>query len=411
MALTPPSYGQPDHLAFAWVWINGVDVSLSSGRPNYLVELDYSRIADRGGNRLTVCFFDIDYDYIEGLITKSPEHQIDFQYGYTEGLRSPKYCCKIINYKPIFTIDGVKIIIEALSHGYSINEDPTQTKDEWEGKRIDEIVNEICDKRGWDKDVDICKEILENDSLLSTELVQKRFKQGRMRDIQFILEVLAPHAVREEDKSGDYRVYFDDAELKLHFHPPRLEDPPVRTFIYMRDKMSEVISFSPDISGAVIMGAGGGTAGMSFIHRQDGAVEEVLHNNQTTPEKTVIGGSLTEEKIWENERYSATVIGNCRDKEQADILVRDRWFRMFNLGFGGELQIHGDPRLNPFDVIKVMVITRDGGIHYSSGLYQVINIQDNISGGTFTSNLKLIRNGYPATEAATGDPAIGNINA
>ena len=410
MALNPPTYSPVPFIGYAWVRIAGVDVTTDSeGRPRFLTGFQYRRVGDRGGNRTTISLFDHTWDFIESLIASSDDQLIQFRYGYTTGKQSPTYTGYVINYKPNFGIDGAKLTVEAVSLGVIDDQDRVKSR-VFKDKDIHEVVDQIAEEHGWGTDIDPTLSLYDNCDLEQSGLVKLHFYQNKMRDLQFIADILAPRAVRKSDKVADYKIFFDDESNIFHFHPPRFEKSPTRTFIFMRDKMSEVISFTPDMNGQLNLRLGAGVSGAPYIDTQTGEYNEVYHNNQTTPEKSLLGGVFTEEALLQDENYSVVENRPLRDGDQADIAARDRYFQMFNSVHGGELVILGDPDVKVHQIIRILVTKRNGAIHYSSGLYLVKEINDAIGGGDFASTLSLIRNAFPATGEVTGALGIGKVN-
>lgn len=417
MPLTPPTYTPNPYYAWVKASIDGAPLLDLNDRPHRQIGFSYVRNASNaGGNRLSLTVFDKDWDVVESMITKSSKSELTFSYGYTNGIQSPTYKTVIIGYKPSFGIDGTKIVIDCVSQPFNDQEDMqrSRTFPGVTGRKemeIHEIVQYIANERGWSVDFDETDTKLDNHHLEEAGLLKQHFAQNKMRDVQFIKEILAPRAMRKKDKSGDYRAFFEDTEQpKLHFHPPRNDQGPSGTYTFMRQKMSEVISFSPDINGEMKLKMGAGVSVCPYLDIQTGEYNYAKANNATTPEKQILGGELTVASDEDDEHASQSHSTPIRSHDHAEVACRDRYQKAFNSILGGELLIQGDPRLQLFKVIRVNVIKSDGGLHYSSGLYMISAIVDDISGGQFTSNMTLIRQGYTkASSGVSGDPSIGQV--
>ena len=409
MALPPPTYCPNPVLAYVWIRINGVDITIPTQGPRKLTGFSYSRIGDKGGNRATISFFDENWDEVENpIVSSSTFPEITFRYGYTDGLQSPDFTGLIYDYKPVFAIDGTKIVVEVISVGFQDGADRLKSRT-WKGMDIHEIVAAIAREHSWNSEIDETRSILDNDGIESSLVEKKVFHQSNVRDLQFIITCLTPFAVRKTDKTADYKVWLDDRTNTLHFHPPRFEESEVATFVFMRDRMSEVISFSPDMRGQLNLRLGAGVAGTPYLDSQTGQYGTVVHTNATTPEKTLLGGPLTAAGKEIDEDFSVSDGRYVRDAFHADTASRDRFFDQFNSIFGATMVLQGNPTLLPHTVIRMIVIKRDGNLHYSSGLYKILDILDQIDPGNFTSTLNMIRNSYPAAGVG-GDQGIGNIN-
>lgn len=415
MSLSPREYAPNPYVAYAWVEISGVGITLENGRPQRLQGFQYHMIGGTGGNRVTVNIFDKDETKVESLITSSQDRIMSIRFGYTTGIKSKVLTFTIVNYKPEFAIGGTQITIEGISTPYG-PEDRQKSRSfpgdaGKEEMKIHEIVEYIAGENNWSVEFDKTKSVKDNHDLEKSGLMEAHFSQNKMRDAQFIQEVLAPRAIRESDKTADYRVFFEDTSPpKLHFHPPRLDQGPFKTYIYRKNKMSEVISFSPDFNGQVNLKLGAGIAACPYIDTQTGKFEEKYIWNGNTTEKTVLGGPLSVETKPDEEDYSIVESRPVRDEDHAEIAARSRWFTAYHSVFGAQLSVVGDPTLVPHKVIQINVALKDGSFHYSSGLYFIQDLTHEINGGTYTTNMTLIRQGYKSYGGVSGDKAMGKIN-
>lgn len=418
MPLQPPSYVPNPHLAYVWAQINGQDFINEGDKPQRLTGFTYIKRGADGGNYVQITVFDTEWTTVESILTASKKDTtLRFRYGYSRGIKSPTYEAIVTDYKPTFTIDGVQLTIEALSTGIVETKDfqKSRTFPLTAGKlqmEIHEIVQYIAEERGWNLVFDETKTKKSNIFLESAAPGFEFFEQNKMRDFQFIKDVLAPRAVRKKDGMADYKVYFEDNPIPtLHFHPPRYDSEPViRIFEYMRDKMSEVISFSPDMSPQALLKLGAGTAACPYIDIQTGEFKDIFVNNENTPEKTSLGGKLTQGVDQDVEDYSIVESRPIRDEEFALDAARSRYFRMYNALLRADMTIQGDPRMNPHKIIQVNVRMPNGKFHYSSGLWYVMNVTDTISGGQFHTQMELQRSAYKKTETGiTGDTVVGKV--
>lgn len=408
MSLTPTVYTPNPFLPYCWIKIGGVEVTTKYGRPHSFMGMVYERQTANAMNSFTFTLFDPNWSETETLLIQQGE-EIQFQYGYTEGIKSPIFTGMVMEYTPVFTIDGVKLTISGISW-IAKTDDSTVSRRDWGEKDIHEIVQTIADEHGWMADIDECLEILENDDLEVAQPVKAKWVQQRMTDMAFIAHILQPKAVRKKDKVANYKLAFDDAKRVLHFHPPRDDKGPRFVYKFMRDPMSEVISFAPQVDGKVMLRKGAGVSAQPFIDRQTGYYDKVVHNDASTGEKILLGGPYTYTATTDNEDYQVTEFRPVRDQQQADLAARDRFYIAANHIFQGVLVIMGDPRLAQFDIIRIIVLLPDGSLHYTTGLYRVDRIVDEIGEGQFTTTLEVSRNGMPGTKDVKMDKGTGTVN-
>lgn len=417
MAIIPGYYPPNPYFAFVEASIDGFQLTTKNDRPQRLTGFTYTKRGTSAGNYVQLTVFDSEWTTVESAITSSKDAILKFQFGYTTGVYSPVYEAIIINYKPTFTIDGVQLTIEAISKGFGEVAELQRSRNfpEVTGNKemeIHEIVKWIADERGWEIDFDETDTNTDNHNLELSGPERRHFIQHKMRDMQFIINVLSERAIRKKDGTADYKVFFEDnAKPKLHFHPMRVDTAPVvRSFTFMRDKMSEVISFSPDLSAQALLKLGGGVSACPYINLQTGEYEDVIAKNENTPDKTTLGGNLTFSLNETDEYYSVVESRPIRDGDDAQIAAMSRYMKMYMAMLRATLVIQGDPRMEPHTIIEVMVLMPNGKYHYSSGLWYVLDVTNNISGGQYTSSMELVRSGFKKTEPGIkGDPVVGKV--
>ena len=66
--------------------------------------------------------------------------------------------------------------------------------------------------------------------------------------------------------------------------------------------------------------------------------------------------------------------------------------KMATAVISASMTIIGNPVIVLGDTVEVRVFTREGNYHHTSGLYFVSGVTDNITGGSYTTELALVRN-------------------
>lgn len=417
MSLGGHPYVPQPFIAYVDFLVNGQNLTrMEGGQPTHLQRFSFRKKSKDSTSTFTIQLFDPEWINIEKVIIEGKDN-VQFKYYYIGpessgmGLTSPWYEAKILTYTPTFVIDGVELNIEGTSHVMSKGGDECKTR-AFEKKLISEIVEEICEDNGWktiDADgsptIDKTQEVLDYDDLTSSDYVDRQFRQARVSDLQFIKYHLLPLSIRESDGVGGYKLFFDDVTGCLHFHPPRLEKPPIRSFYFMRgDPNSEVISFAPTIGDKQMISLGGGELAIPTFDSVTGQQQfiRINQNHYTEPntgaaipndKKTVQGRTTNEQDLSEKDEQSGRVLqAHAPNSDQGVQRVKASWFKAFNAQYKAQIVTLGDPRLNVEQTIRMYVILPNGSTHYTSGHYMIETIEDAIEPGMFTSTIDCSKN-------------------
>lgn len=386
--LSPSSYAPNPSVAFAWLWINGTSVTVDdlTQRPRHLQSFSCEFKVETIGF-FEFVLFDPQYDWIEDLVTKS-DGECTFKYGYTEGLQSQIYNGVILEYTPEFLYDGVRVTLRGMMSALKFNKKAVTRA--WEGKALDEIATEVATNNGWTAIVDPTEKVESRDDIDETDLDHAKWQQHGT-DMQF-LEKLQRQAVRKKDGAGGYVLYFDHDKNEMHFHPPKYEEGPVKTFVW-RNKSTEVIRFSPNYNGrALARFLVGGSTQAPSVDSSDGSTAEGMQSahkgtgkgKTTDPARNKTSTPDSEEEWQEHRR----VVKDFPDAARAQNEAKFWWYRAHYLAaFTAELVVVGDPTLKPYKKYEVQVHKATGGLHPTSGLYWAKGIKHSISGGKYESTL------------------------
>jgi hypothetical protein len=398
MSLTPPDYVSNPYQAWAWITLGKKEVTLGDdGRPQHLVSFQHQMSSNVAGHAI-VELFDASWTVIEDLVIANAQ-EMTARYGYFGGRQSPTYKLVLQSYTPKFQPPGVKITFEAVS-SVVLGVDDRLVSKTHAGKDIHEIVQGIASARGWKCDFDEALPVLDNAGLETANLGKATFVQSKMKDLQFIREVLAPRALRKKDKVGNYRTWFDDSSNTLHFHPPRAgTEDVVRKYIFMRDRMGEMISFAPEIKGAALA-YGGGVSAAPYMDAQTGEVGHVEASDSSTPDKTLLGGPSTQTAAPKAEQAMVVENRPLRDADQADAAARNRYHQASDYLYGATAVVVGDPELPVQKIVDVTVLSPAGKQHYTSGPYLILELLHVITDGSYQTTLTLHRNAQQTADGA-----------
>lgn len=415
---------------YAWIWIasgttqsstgnpttSWTEITMNENRPQRLLQLEYHRVATSGGNKLSATVYDETWTLIQSLIVTSQQNQIRWQYGYGEpgGKVSPIYEGVIIDFRRTLRIDGVEIAIEAVSKGVlqpksgDLSTKMAYVDSAGNALSISDIVIAIANKNGWTPIVDTTAPYYGDSDTQGAMKVPFRFIQNGAKDLDFISNVLCPRAARLWDGAKDYKFFFEDKVSAngsftpvLHFHPYHLDGEVTNVYTFMRDKESEVISFTPEIFGAALLGLGAGSVTSFYIDHQTGEVGSVKVDNSTTTSKQLLGGKLIDAVPHDPTTENANLHANfrpIRDAAQAQQEAETAYTRITNALYGGQLVIIGDSQIEPDTIILLYVILPDGTLDYTWGYYFINGVTDAVTAGSFTTSMDLIRNTYPSSQ-------------
>lgn len=115
---------------------------------------------------------------------------------------------------------------------------------------------------------------------------------------------------------------------------------------------------------------------------------------------------------WSNANLTNVSIRSSSSPTELKSVLSDTWNSLQSLTYTAELTLWGDfsNKYTPGKYVDIIVMG-NGKKHYSSGIYYVIQIQDNISSDGYTQTLKLIKNtakskDYTSISESYSDPDL-----
>src|SRR5574343_494226 len=389
--------------------------------PRYLVSFSYERRTDSEGNNWEFSIFDHDWDYVESLIAEFNQRLL-FRYGYWSPSNdnvSPWYSGQVTILIPKLEIDGTIITFSGTTDYYakSMNQNHEKKYRKWGGDnyQIHDIVKKICDDNWWYlKDYEKTKPVYDIDSLYESSPTHKCFHQLGVSDLAFIKNVIVPHAVSERSGRGGYRFWFDDEETAktgypvANFLPFDTPKDTIKTYRYMRGHFGygEVIEWQPDLSlrWAHLISAFNNK--MSEIDRYS--------KKSRSPRTTIItlakyiGSGKAKQYTQEIVSGRVTLAGDfkyrvAQNENVTEIMVKTRQDSVAPYSKTAMMRIAGDPQIKPNTDIKVICLTNDGRLHYSSGIYHIMSITDLVDSSGFVSTLNLTPKDNPIIEMTHED--------
>jgi len=136
----------------------------------------------------------------------------------------------------------------------------------------------------------------------------------------------------------------------------------------------------------------------------------VVDNKATTDNKVVLGKFMPGQEIHSVGGAGRFTHSASPTEEAASEKARQQWFERFNMFFTAEMEIIGDPTIEPGTIIGVIVLTTNNEPFYCSGKYEVKAVTHVLENGNYTSRLKLEKNAMRQGELNTDLLGFGVVN-
>ena len=107
---------------------------------------------------------------------------------------------------------------------------------------------------------------------------------------------------------------------------------------------------------------------------------------------------------YTNSSIERIIGGAAYTEEEAGRIAEYLWTKMSALDNSAELVLRGDSSFTVQSFVTIVVLTPDGFFHHSSGVYQVLEIVDDISGGSYTTTLNMVKRTLVVNEDGTIEP-------
>ena len=379
----------PPNPFYAFVELTIGNFNMTLLPPEHLVQFTYTRKPLNAANKFIISLFDetallVEYELLQGY------KDIKFQYGYVGGQRSPVYAGTVTEYDVDFSPAGAALNLEGLSSAISAFSKPvTKT---YTGMKIHEIIKDIADEEGW-----IQGNIVECSSVADGDNPDKTFTRNNQPAQVFITNELIPLAKSSETGDSNFVLNFEDTEEgpRVNFYPAiqanKNADSKENSYEFQwgsGDRESKVISFNPDYSGTLRLMSGGAVVEADTIDKIANEMFSITYNSDTDANRTV----LDSKSPYDYSGAKKIIGGSSYTKDEMRSIAAYLWYTNSTYPVTAELTVMGDPKINAFDTVSVVMLNKDGLPHHSSGVYLVKEIEDDIAGGSFTTKMSLFRN-------------------
>jgi len=399
---------------YAWlrIFINDIDFVLdATGRPQHLISFRHELTTSETGT-FELEVFDPTFHGLEMVLWSSYQAEnpdslkVRFQYGFSspagEVVASPLFFAHLLKYSPHWTYNGVTITLS----GNVLSAKNVRVIDRsYRYMRISDIVRDVAKQAGWKLGrIEDTRPIYVPDDIETSIPTHKTFQACRKPPFTFIVEDLCPYAQREDGKFG-YVAVLDDKEDPpvLHFYVPEKKDklqPTVRTFTIRRSPDEEWVDFSYNID--LTVGELKGLFEWTYADYDPTTGEFVVEKYNVDKDRDKIAftdqdplvASGTHGQPNTAQRRDLHAVRYAQERRHAGM---SRLVALYRGTFKATLVTVGDPtiKVHPTQFIKILNYLPDGTEHYSSGVYFVDKVVNEIQGGQMTTTYELTRNSVP----------------
>ena len=221
---------------------------------------------------------------------------------------------------------------------------------------------------------------------------------------QYITRVLCKAAISDtgknyEDETAGFK-YWCDAKGH-HFKALDYNGqiiPKINVSYGLRD--SQIISFSISNLGAVAMVWGDKTKRNS-VAVSSAAMSDLYNDRITAGGEYVLDSNVSQEIIdssksmlnWYQDTVPAIQIKTSTSESDLSASLSNLYHELSEYAISAELTLWGEysKGYTPGDYIDIVVMTAGGHRHYSSGIYMITSMEDNISGAGYTQTMRLLK--------------------
>ncbi len=305
-------------------------------------------------------------------------HVVSFQYGHSEGLRSGWLKGYLLDYTPTFQSDMSMIIAVSGVTMYDIDDGNKAT---YNVSSYSDLVRKIIADEGWTPKI-----IFDTPSFGE----QREFTRTGEAAFTFLYNRIKDAVSAENMPMVLNSLNSTEHDREIYFVPIDYDMGNMnKTYIINPSIHSPVLSFTP------------GYQGMSTAQQRYRYDSGFIVDDTNELERVTNGDGDTD--------VSGTIVRSAVGREEMGSLVASKWFEM-NVGHvEATMSLIGDPELNVMEQVNIIPIRPDGKIHHTKGRYQITKIDEDVSGGNYTTTLTLIKmpSSVPSPEIRQIDEGIG----
>lgn len=360
--------------------------------PQHLIDFSYEFGGGGECSTIDIKLFDSEWFDIEEMFRKGKDN-VSVRWGYNTEMTA-WHKILLTEFIPSFQPAGMAIQIRGTDVGFLATVD--RRNDTYGGMSPTEVAKKIAERNKWNYEIDETMPVLQADDVNSKQKVKRNWNQNNVDDLHFLQTHVLPYANGKSGRGG-FEIWFDETKNTLHMHPPRLEAPVFDTYIVHRATANEgvVLSFTPEITGLQLLGWAGAnntqTRGWNTTTRD---MWEFKANNQNVD--TVNTGRKTDAPTKTDAgTASKTIISTAKDATTGIYQAKQEFSVANNMLYQATMEILGDPRMDLRVMgknINVVIILKNNQPYYLSGKFNIYGFSHSISGGRYTTTLRLRKN-------------------
>ena len=366
-------------------------VFLQNINQNQMVQMNHKRFAGEQGNQLTAVFSDKSAFDLETKLLFLGNSVIDrsiyYQYGYSYSLGSMSrlYSGFIYDYNPSISGNIISLEIMAVSKESSTmtNTKAVTYSNGQTAIRISEVVKRIAVENNW-----ILGQIEE------TKPIKRTLINSFLSPMEFINSELVPYAISALTGNGFYAVYFTTnirGNTVINFKSMMPSASVNGTFTYLgktneftyNSPLSTIISWSPTSIGSYLLWGGGFT--------ETNTMTSSYGDTYTSRSAQLVNPAGGSNKTWLSRNNFSQLYMSSADPDEADSAVKAVYSKAASMQYNANCTMIGDVNRQVGETLEFNIILQNR-VHYSSGKYLVLGVEDSISTSGFTTNLSLVKN-------------------
>jgi len=373
-------------------------VPSATGRRALLEEAVYTETSLGGGNLMEMTLFDPDYDRLEELFIRFMS-KVKFRFGWRgiTGRESQEREGWVWKLQPeILPMQGTRLRVTMLDRPFARLLQQNVTKPFVE-QTISSMVGEIA---RLNKIVD---------TTITPTLGNFTLRIINSNPYKFIKGELLTKAVTRDGRKG-FNLFFIGP--RMLFVPNPADVKVIRRYIYGRDRLTDLIRFSPNFENAyAIMLGGGNTKTRAVDPLTKKPIETVQTDaNNTRQPKTATKAIDPDPNQGESTLAKSQAPGGqhinriyqvpFNTQEEIEAWAGYKRARAEQMRFTADAEVVGDPNIHPNDYVEVLVVKTadiralnfDRDVHRSSsGTYRVHAVTHTINSAGYTTSMSLHR--------------------
>ncbi len=356
----PHNYYASDRLPLsAFLLFKIGDEIFDLGDKRYLLSFKMEKTPDAVNSFTVVAHNVTDYNLeVKALKALNEMEVVSFQYGHSEGLRSPWMLGHIINFTPTFTSDMTMTVAMTGNTGYNIDAGEKRHYKAWS---YSDLVRQVIRDSEWNEGivVDTARFSEEREFEWTGQSVPRFIHSATMGAVSNEGVKMIAYFINTTEEP--YSAYFIPMDFNL-FHLNK-------TYIISPSVHSPVLDFTPGYSGTSIkhfpIDSGYILDDANEIGRSHGG------------DPNLIGAT-------------GRVVRSHLNRDSVKQLVASQWFHSNIAAYTGSMQLIGDPDLLPTQIINIIPVSKDGSVHHTAGPYLINKVEDDISGGSYKTLLEVV---------------------